>query len=264
MLIPKSKPKRIPKLAEVRRRWHLTPNMIRVTLGADFIETFEAGIEGAHCKLFLPEADEARGPFERRLTDGPRPIVRTYTIRHIRPEDGELDIDFVDHGDHGPASAWANRAEPGDFVGFGGPGPVKLRDYYADFYLVTADMAALPLAAATLEAMPRDATGLALLEITAPEDRQEIAAPKGVELRWMIHGDPAQASTRVPDIVTALPTFTERVQTCIAGESTVVAALRENILQTRGVPKTDAYISSYWKIGMVEDEHQAFKNASAA
>ena len=37
--------------------------------------------------------------FSQQLDDGPRPIGRTYIVRHIRPETDEMDIDFVDHGD---------------------------------------------------------------------------------------------------------------------------------------------------------------------
>ncbi|MEM1302874.1 MAG: siderophore-interacting protein, partial [Pseudomonadota bacterium] len=35
------------------KRW-ITPNMIRVTLTAPWMADLEAGIEGAHCKIFLP------------------------------------------------------------------------------------------------------------------------------------------------------------------------------------------------------------------
>lgn len=54
---------------------------------------------------------------------GPRsPRMRTYTPRRIDGEAGELDIDFVLHGD-GPASQWAGRAEIGDKFVMMGPAP---------------------------------------------------------------------------------------------------------------------------------------------
>ncbi|MEM9212421.1 MAG: siderophore-interacting protein, partial [Pseudomonadota bacterium] len=170
-----------PKILTVLDAWHLTPNMIRVTLHGAFIYALEPGIEGAHCKLFLPERDQSVSAFEGQLADGPRPSVRTYTIRHIRPDLGEIDIDFVDHGDAGPASAWARRAKPGHIIGFSGPGPVKLTAFYANYYVLAADMSALPVVAATLEAMPKDAVGVAVFEITSEDDRQDIAAPSGIE-----------------------------------------------------------------------------------
>ena len=30
------------------------------------------------------------------------------------------------------------------------------------------------------------------------------------------------------------------------------------------VPKQDAYISGYWKIGLIEDEHRAWKNSQTS
>ena len=46
------------------------------------------------------------------------------------------------------------------------------------------------------------------------------------------------------------------IQTCIAGESSIIRALRYHLRNERKVPKADTYISGYWKIGLVEDEHQ--------
>ncbi|MGC8383232.1 siderophore-interacting protein [Pseudomonas aeruginosa] len=43
-----------------------------------------------------------------------RPPMRTYTIRALRREAGEVDIDFVLHGETGPASRWAAHARPGE------------------------------------------------------------------------------------------------------------------------------------------------------
>lgn len=257
-------PKRKPRLMTVTAKSWLTPNMIRVTLSAPWMTDLNAGIEGAHCKLFLPQIGQSAEAFSRQLEEGPRPDVRTYTIRFMRPKAAEMDIDFVDHGDAGPASAWARRCAKGDVCGFSGPGPVKLTSYHADYYVVAADMSALPVAAATLEAMPRDAKGVAYLEITAKEDRQHIAAPEGVQLNWILHPDTHIAPTQSVDRIQSLPPFAGTVQTCIAGESSMIKSLREEIVKRRGVPKSDAYISGYWKVGMIEPEHQDYKNAQPA
>jgi NADPH-dependent ferric siderophore reductase len=241
----------------------ITPNMIRVTCTSDWMQKLELGIEGAHFKLFIPEARQTADAFIHQLEEGSRPDVRTYTIRHLRPEVGEIDIDFVDHGDAGPASAWARRCVVGDIAGFAGPGPIKLYGFYADTYVVAADMSALPVAAATLEAMPRDAKGVAFLEITSDDDRQDVDAPNGIAVHWLTHPDPHQPATQCIDHIAALPDFTGRVQTCIAGESGMIKTLRAEIINRRGVPKGDTYISGYWKIGLIEDEHQKAKRDEA-
>ena len=257
-------PKRTPRTLSVTAKDWITPNMIRVTLKAEWIRDLSADIAGAHCKLFLPKPDQTRDAFLHQLEEGPRPDVRPYTIRFIRPEKSEMDSDFVDHGDAGPASAWARRCKAGDICGFAGPGPVKLNAFFADTYIVAADMSALPVAAATLEAMPRDATGVAFLEITEPADQQNIDAPEGVEVQWILHPNPYEAPTQSVDLIKAMANIRGSVQTCIAGESAMIKALREEILIKRGVPKQNAYISGYWKIGLIEDEHQQMKRAEAA
>lgn len=238
--------------------------MIRVTLHADWVHDLADGIEGAHCKLFLPKADQSAEEFVASFEGGPKPDTRTYTIRFIRPSVGEMDIDFVDHGDAGPASAWARRVKAGDICGFGGPGPVKMNEFFADTYIVAADMSALPVASAALEAMPRDAKGMAFFEITDPEDRQDINAPDGVEIHWLVHPDAHIVPTQSVDLIKALPPFDGTVQTCIAGESSMIKALRQELIVERGLSKKEAYIAGYWKIGLVEDEHQKVKRSEAA
>jgi NADPH-dependent ferric siderophore reductase len=255
--------KPMPRILTVKEAWHLTPHMIRVTFAGEALAGLPEGREGANCKIMLPEPGEYRAAFEARFVDGPTPVRRTYTVRHHRPAQLEMDIDFVDHGDQGPASAWARAAQPGAFLGFAGPGPAKLSDFHADYYLVAADMSALPVAAATLEAMPRDAKGLALFEITSEADQQAIQIPEGVEARWMLHPDPHQASDAMIDAVRALDWPEGRVQTCIAGEHSAMRNLRSYLIGEKGLTKKDAYIAGYWKIGLVEDDHQALKRSEA-
>lgn len=252
------------RVVTVIAKRRISPNMIRLTVTAPELANVPADCEGANCKILLPERGESRDAFTARLSAGQRPVTRTYTVRHWRPEVLEMDVDFVDHGDGGPASAFALRAEPGDFCGLAGPGPVKMSDFYADWYLVAADMSALPVAAAALEAMPRDAKGVAIFEVTEPGDRQEIDAPEGIEQHWLIQPDPHQPSTAQEALIRSLPWPEGRVQTCIAGESGVIKALRAFLHQEKGLDRGDTYISGYWKIGMVEDEHQQMKRRENA
>jgi len=260
---PQSK-RRTSRLLTVKQARRLTPNMIRVTFAGPELADIPSGCEGAHCKIMLPGEGQTRENFARQLLDGPRPTTRTYTIRSARLEAGEIDIDFVAHGDEGPASAWALKAEPGSFCGFAGPGNVKLTEFYADWYLVAADMSALPVAAATLEAMPRDAKGLALIEITSDDDRKGIDAPPGIDIRWLIHPDPHTSSDAQEQLIRSLDWPAGTIQTCIAGESGVIRALRHFLHNEKSLPKADTYISGYWKIGLIEDEHQQMKRAEAA
>ncbi|MDB6177682.1 siderophore-interacting protein [Paracoccus sp. Z330] len=253
-----------PRLLTVTEARHITPNMIRVTFGGPELEGLPEGRESANCKLMLPEINEDRAAFLNRLSEGPAPIRRTYTVRHHWPDRQELVIDFVDHGDNGPASAWARAAKPGAFLAFNGPGPVKVQHFEADFYVLAADMSALPMAAAVLEAMPRDAKGVAFFEITSPEDQQLIDAPAGVAINWLLHPQPHNSSGAMLHNITSMDWPEGRVQICIAGEHGAIATLRKHLLVERGLDRGDCYISGYWKIGLVEDEHQALKRTEAA
>jgi len=260
--------RRKPRILTVRSSRYLTPHMIRVTLTGDDLADFPEGQEGAHCKLAFPREGESRAAFSAHYAEG-RPKerlhpVRTYTVRAFRPESLELDIDFVAHGDEGPATLWAQGAAPGDFLAFMGPGPVKLTEFHADWYLVAADMSALPVAATTLEAMPETARGVAIFEVHCEADRQEIAMPEGIEAHWLVQDAPDRPSAAQIEFIRGLSFPEGRIQTCIAGESGVIRELRLLVHAERGIDKADAYISGYWKIGLVEDQHQQARREGLA
>ncbi len=124
-------------------------------------------------------------------------------------------------------------------------------------------MSALPVAAAGLEALPRDAKGLAVLEITGQADRQEIDASEGVEVRWLVHPDPHEISAAQEDVLTSFNWPDGVVRTLIAGETATVSALRLLTRGERGVARERSYASGYWRIGLAEDAHQTVKAKQA-
>lgn len=256
--------KKPPRVLSVKDAWYLTPNMIRVVFAGPELDGFPSGRDGGNCKLMIPNVDESKTKFLKRLQNGPPPIKRTYTVRKFDEALQELSIDFVAHGDEGPASRWASHAKAGDFLGFMGPSPAKVTEFNADWYLVAADPSAIPVAAVALAAMPRDAKGVAVFEITAPKDRQDLDAPKGIDVHWLIHPDPHTPSAAQVNFIKSMPWPEGRVQTCIAGESSVIRALRDFLANEKHVPRADTYISGYWKIGLVEDQHQQAKRNESA
>lgn len=227
------------------------------------MSVFSDGGVGGYCKLFLPQPDQTLTDFTAQIARKDRPAVRTYTVRNSRPDLGEIDIDFVDHGDNGPASAWAINATAGSFCGFAGANPLKRASFSADHYLIAADMSALTMAAATIEALPRDAVGSAFFEIETAADKQDIDAPAGLEIHWLVSDNPACPGAKIVAAIEEMDWPTGRVQTCFAGESTMARSLRLYALKEKNLPREDAYISGYWKFGLVEDEHKAFKRSEA-
>lgn len=259
------KPKKpAPRILTVKDAYYLTPNMIRVTFRGPELEGIYEGCAGANCKIFLPEISQSRDSFETQFETGPPPVKRTYTVRSYRKDVQEMDIDFVAHGDNGPASAWASRAQAGSFLGFAGPSEVKIKEFYADWYLVAADMSALPVASAALEAMPRDAKGVAIFEVETLEDKQELDAPIGIDIYWLVQGAPHIASTRQEEFMRSMEWPDGSVQTCVAGESGVIKVIRGYFGNERKLPREDVYISGYWKIGLIEDQHQIEKRKELA
>ena len=248
------------RVLTVKKAWYLTPNMIRVVFAGPELEGFPKGREGGNCKLMFPEADETKDLFAARLVSGRTPVRRTFTVRTFDHGKDELTIDFVAHGDEGPASHWASHAKAGDFLGFSGPSGPKVTHFEADWYLVAADPSAIPVAAATLEAMPRDAKGVAIFEIKSDADRQTIDVPGGIDVYWLIQPDPHIPSTAQEALIRSLEWPKGRVQTCIAGESGVIRSLRAFLAQEKHLSREDTYISGYWKIGLIEDEHQQAKH----
>ncbi|MEM7291605.1 MAG: siderophore-interacting protein [Pseudomonadota bacterium] len=264
--IAKKLTKRSPRLLTVKRASRITPNMIRVTFSGPELVDFPTGREGGNCKIMLPQEGQDRASFAQQLNDGPKPVTRTYTVRHFRADRLELDVDFVAHGNDGhagPACEWAENASEGSFCGFAGPSQPKMTEFYADWYLLAADMSALPVVSAALEAMPDDAKGVAVFEVLSDEDVQDLKKPEGIEINWIVSPDPHTPSTKQVDFIQNLDWPDGVVQTCIAGESSVIRSLRDFLHNQKQLPKKYCYISGYWKIGLVEDQHQAEKRAAA-
>lgn len=237
--------------------------MIRVTFGGDQFSDFPTGREGGNCKIMLPVNGQTREEFALQLESGPKPVTRTYTVRAYRETSLEMDIDFVAHGENGPASWWAMCARAGSFCGFAGPSMPKLTAFHADHYLIAADMSALPVAAVTLETMPRDSRGIALFEILSEADKQQINAPPGIDIHWIVSPDPHVPSRAQEELIRSWNWPSGTLQTCIAGESGVIKSLRAFLHNEKAVPRENTYISGYWKIGLIEDQHQAEKRTES-
>ncbi len=88
-----------------------------------------------------------------------RPVMRTYTLRALRAEHNEMDVEFVLHGMTDPASAWATGAKPGDAIQVVAPNAAHQLDSggyewapptWMRQALLIADETALPAAVAIL------------------------------------------------------------------------------------------------------------------
>ena len=115
------------RLLKVLRTHRVSPQLLRVTLGGEDLADFVSGSFDDHIKVFFPPAGAEKPALPEVGADGirfpegqPRPETRDYTPRGYDNAARELDIEFVLHGD-GPASTWAAQAQPGQYLGVGGP-----------------------------------------------------------------------------------------------------------------------------------------------
>lgn len=251
-----------PRLLEVQASRRLSPNLQRITLGGAQLAGFPDRRAGAHIKLFLPQSHQAAPILPRLGPDGPIwppadecPITRTYSVRAFDPAAGTLTVDFVRHGDNGPASAWARRARLGDRIGLAGPGGPDPMVEPADWTLFAGDLSALPAIAALLETLPDDARGHAIIEVPHHDDRLALIHPPGVTIDWLV--DTGKHS-RLVETVTALQwPQTGRPFAWIAGENKAVIALRQYLRSECGLQRGALYTVPYWKNRANEETYHA-------
>lgn len=251
----------------VLRREQLSPHMVRIIAGGPgFADYVNNAFVDRYVKIVFPQPGvdypEPLDLWKIRETM-PRdqwPHTRTYTVRWVDEAAAELAIDFVIHGDEGLAGPWAASARPGDALTFTGPGGGYNPDPAADWYLFAGDESALPAIGASIESLPEDARGLAFLEVDGDADIQAIAAPAGVELRWLLRGGvPAGASGLLVSAVRDATWPEGRVQVFAHGERGYMKSLREVLYAQRGLDRSQVSLSGYWAMGRVEDDFQAEK-----
>ncbi len=255
-------PRRVgPRLLQVLRVTAITPHMRRITLGGEALAGFPSGRQGSHVKVFIPRPGQRQPSLPTLGPDGPiwppkevRPFSRTYTIRHYDASAGELDLDFVLHGDHGPASAWAARAKPGDAVGIAGPGGRGPIPQDADWYLLVGDEAGLPAISAHLETLPALARGVAFVEVADAAEEQNLLVPAGIKLTWLHRNGIAPGHSKLLETAVREVAWPDgRVFAWVAAEALATVAVRHYLRVERGLDRNQIDSIPYWKAGLDEE-----------
>jgi NADPH-dependent ferric siderophore reductase len=248
----------------VARTEHVTPLFARVTLvGAeghdDALDSFASDGPDDHVKVFFP--DPATGVVTVPVPRGAGPehpppgrvIARDYTPRAFRPAvDGrpaELDLDVLLHGDDGPASFWATRAQPGDQLVVGGPRSSQRAPADAEAVLLLGDESALPAVARWLETLPDHVTVSALLEVA--NSRAGRYLPDTLRMRadilWLFreHGDGQLGAA-----LRGLGPLGAGTYVFAAGEAGALVPLRQHLRKKLGLPARQVKLSGYWRRGV--------------
>ncbi|MGI5408651.1 siderophore-interacting protein [Streptomyces chartreusis] len=272
-------PFRFFSLQVVRTR-RLGPSLVRVSFaGEDLRHFFSDGCDQS-LSLFLPHPgqDEPQVPVElgdgwwqgwRELPDDVRAVMRSYTLRALRRNPDEIDIDFVLHGIEpgaatpaGPASRWASRAAAGDRVLLLGPAVADNRAIRfrppqdTDLVVIWGDDTAVPAVSAILETLPAGTRARVWLEVHDAGDIQDLTTAADAEITWLVQeGAPAEGSPMALDVIRAagLPAA-EHPYVWIAGESGCVKALRRHFVGERGVDRRRVTFVGYWRQGLSEEQ----------
>ncbi|WP_068597178.1 siderophore-interacting protein [Vaginella massiliensis] len=246
----------------VSRKEYLTPHYIRIYLTGEKVPLFDnttVGVnnkilippKGVH-KIYFPEFD-----YEKRqwlpMPEDVRPVVRTYTHRGIDLKTNEIWIDFVAHGDEGPASAWAIGAKEGDVLG------VLMKDgktelyAKAENYLLVADPTGIPVVAAILEDLPETAKGTCIIEVHGKEDEQDLQTVANIDFIW-VHNEHPQNGSQLAETLKqqTLPEVSRSGY--IAAEFSTVKEIRQYLRKEKGWKQEELYAYSYWKAGVSEDK----------
>ena len=284
-------------VARIRR---LSPSFVRVTFTGDALDGFAPLCLDRRIKLAFPPSQGAAIRFPaaddwyavwRGLPDAVRPPLRTYTAVTVRPDERELDVDFVVHGDAGVATRWVRRARVGDPLVVVGPHReaedplvgIEWRPGRPSCVLLAGDETAVPAIVNIVESLDADARGVALLEVPHAGDARAVAAPSGVTVTWLPRdGDVpgARLSAAVREHVAAIgPAASAPAQglgdvdpvgdevlwevpvaeratpfyAWLAGERSVIAALRRVLVREHGVDRRAVAFMGYWRADRPSD-----------
>jgi NADPH-dependent ferric siderophore reductase len=257
-------------LATVAAVDDLSPHLRRVTFVAPRIaEAVTAGPD-QRIKVLLspPDGSELRLPSGREwYTEwcaqpvDERFIMRTYTVRALRADVAELDVEFVLHGVNGPASAWVSEARIGDRVGLILPFSVDttstkgLLHSGVDYIppptsirrILVADETALPALAGILEQLPAAVHATVFVEVPDARDIRPLSTPGTADITWVTPAGDDPISLLEALKSADLPYDADYAW--VAGESSMIKSVRRHLVNTVGMPKSTISFQGYWKRG---------------
>lgn len=267
----------------VRRTERLSPHWMRITLGGGDIARFRPLGFDQWFRIFLPlggdegleripaKANRIFGYLKYlRIPDGVRPVMRNYTVRAYREHgtDGpEIDVDFVLHGTGptaGPASRWADAAQPGESVVIIDEGLGFNPERGVDRVVLVADETGAPAVAGLCASLPETATGFALIEAPSADDILPFEAPSGVDVRWIVRPDGVKPGTLALAALQERALPADPFHAFIVGEQSLPTSARRHLVGERGVDKSAVSFVGYWRVGASSPAPKSQAAAAAA
>lgn len=251
----------VQQVLRLKSKQFLAPHYIRMVFTGN-VAAYKDATLGDNNKIFVPPPGSdkvhlrTKDPQSGEWVLPPqevRPIVRTYTHRALDLEKGELTIDFVDHGDEGPASRWAHGATPGGELGVAMKLHKKELFPTVDHYILIGDATAIPVLGVILEQLPPMAQGQCLIEVHGPGDELSLDTQAQMEFTWLHNPTPGKDSP-LADRVRELSLPQGPRFAFVACEYASVREIRQYFRKEKGWSKEELYAFSYWKSGAAEDQ----------
>ncbi len=239
--------------ATVRNKQALSPGMLRLTFDG-LGEMPGTGIPDEYLRLFFPNRETGRLHLphidaDGRWTypDGGQKAIccSTYTVRHHRPERGEIDVDFVVH-EGGVASDWAQAAAPGDTITVNRPRGLYTPPADMAWQLLVCDATGLPALARILDQTPEHVQSRVFVEVAEPGHQLALPAHPGASVTWLHRSGNGIAPSRIAEVVrsTRMPDVPAYVW--VAGEQRAVRAVRKYVRQDLKLPPERYELVGYW------------------
>jgi NADPH-dependent ferric siderophore reductase len=256
MTSPRRRPAPTFHRVTVAETGELTPQMRRITFTGEDLASYPNDGPATHFKLLLPAEGQAEvtlptpGPDGLRWPD-PRPVLRTYTPRHVDQAAQRLVVDFALHDHAGPATAWAAAARAGDAaVVTGGRGAYRI-DPDADWTLLVADETALPAVGTILDEAPDGAFVLLVAEVADQAEELKFDTAAQLTTMWT-HRDERRAGLGMLAVqaVRELTLPAGRGAFWVGLEASAMREVRRYLIGERGVDQQQLYTRGYWKLGV--------------
>jgi NADPH-dependent ferric siderophore reductase len=232
----------------VLRVERVTRSVRRVVLGGPDVGVLDARAANQAVRLFLPDPAWPEG-YQPSLEQR-RARARVYTVRELRADRLEIDLDVVLHATGGPGMSWLEQVRSGHRVPFAGARVHAEPSVGVAAAVLAGDDSALPAIASILAAAAAHGTTRthAVIEVDGPADEQPLPLPSGSTVHWA-HRAGGGRGRALRAALEELAWPGGPTEFWVAGELRVVRDLRDWATGNRGLSRGQVHAYAYWRAG---------------